>query len=160
MAHRNARLTPHGRLLFCERVETGGWTLYEAASAAGVSRRTAGQVAHATAGRGHAWSARPLLAAVASPCASSPPAVSRRPAAPDEAPRPRQDRLAHATGLGDRLPCPQTPAPARPAVVIPCATAGRPTVAAASPRDEEQGRAGPDSSPWALRDRARPHMTA
>jgi transposase InsO family protein len=43
MAHRNARLTPHGRLLLCERVETGGWKLCEAASAAGVSRQTAGK---------------------------------------------------------------------------------------------------------------------
>lgn len=43
MSHRNARLTPHGRLLLCERVESGGWKLCEAASAAGVSRQTAGK---------------------------------------------------------------------------------------------------------------------
>jgi transposase InsO family protein len=43
MAHRNARLTPHGRLLLCQRVEEGGWTLAEAAAAAGVSRQTAGK---------------------------------------------------------------------------------------------------------------------
>jgi transposase InsO family protein len=43
MAHRNARLTPHGRLLLCERVEAGGWKLREAAAAAGVSRQTAGK---------------------------------------------------------------------------------------------------------------------
>ena len=43
MAHRNARLTPHGRLLLCERVEQRGWTLREAASAAGISRQTAGK---------------------------------------------------------------------------------------------------------------------
>ncbi len=43
MAHRNARLTPHGRLLLCERVEIGGWKLREAAAAAGVSRQTAGK---------------------------------------------------------------------------------------------------------------------
>ena len=42
MAHRNARLTPHGRLLLCERVELHGWKLCEAAAAAGVSRQTAG----------------------------------------------------------------------------------------------------------------------
>ena len=41
MSHRNARLTPHGRLLLCERVEKGGWKLIEAAAAAGVSRQTA-----------------------------------------------------------------------------------------------------------------------
>jgi transposase len=43
MSHRNARLTPHGRLLLCERVEHDGWKLIEAAAAAGVSRQTAGK---------------------------------------------------------------------------------------------------------------------
>ena len=43
MAHRNARLTPHGRLLLCARVECDGWKLREAAAAAGVSRQTAGK---------------------------------------------------------------------------------------------------------------------
>jgi len=43
MSHRNARLTPYGRLLLCERVEAGGWKLFEAAEAAGVSRQTAGK---------------------------------------------------------------------------------------------------------------------
>ena len=43
MAHRNARLTPHGRLLLCERIEIGGWKVRLAAAAAGVSRQTAGK---------------------------------------------------------------------------------------------------------------------
>jgi len=43
MSHRNARLTPHGRLLLCERVDVHGWKLCEAAAAAGVSRQTAGK---------------------------------------------------------------------------------------------------------------------
>ena len=43
MSHRNARLTPHGRLLLCERVEIEGWKVREAAAAAGVSRQTAGK---------------------------------------------------------------------------------------------------------------------
>jgi len=43
MAHRNARLTPHGRELLCERVEVHGWKLCAAAAAAGVSRQTAGK---------------------------------------------------------------------------------------------------------------------
>ena len=43
MSHRNARLTPHGRLLLCRRVEGDGWKLIEAAEAAGVSRQTAGK---------------------------------------------------------------------------------------------------------------------
>lgn len=34
MSHRNARLTPHGRLLLCERVEVQGWKLCEAAASA------------------------------------------------------------------------------------------------------------------------------
>jgi transposase InsO family protein len=43
MAHRNARLTLHGRRLLCERVEVQSWKLCEAAAAAGVSRQTAGK---------------------------------------------------------------------------------------------------------------------
>ena len=43
MSHRNARLTPHGRLLLCERVEIEGWRVREAAAAAGISRQTAGK---------------------------------------------------------------------------------------------------------------------
>jgi transposase len=43
MSHRNARLKAHGRKLLCERVESGGWKLCEAAAAAGVSRQTAGK---------------------------------------------------------------------------------------------------------------------
>ncbi len=43
MSHGNARLTPHGRLLLCQRVEDHGWKLREAAEAAGVSRQTAGK---------------------------------------------------------------------------------------------------------------------
>jgi len=43
MAHRNARLTPHGRLLLCERIELHRWKLSEAAAAAGISRQTAGK---------------------------------------------------------------------------------------------------------------------
>jgi len=41
MAHRNARLTVHGRLLLCRRIEENGWRVAEAAVAAGVSRQTA-----------------------------------------------------------------------------------------------------------------------
>lgn len=41
MAHRNARLNPHGRLLLCRRIEDEGWLVQAAAEAAGVSRQTA-----------------------------------------------------------------------------------------------------------------------
>jgi transposase InsO family protein len=41
MAHRNARLTPHSRLLLCRRIEEEGWRVVAAAAAAGVSRQTA-----------------------------------------------------------------------------------------------------------------------
>lgn len=41
MAHRRARLTPFGRLLIVQRVDELGWTVAEAAKAAGVSRSTA-----------------------------------------------------------------------------------------------------------------------
>lgn len=39
--HRNARLTPAGRLLLCQRVREESWTVAEAAEAAGCSERTA-----------------------------------------------------------------------------------------------------------------------
>ena len=38
--HGNARLTPHGRMLMCQRVRDDGWTAAEAAFAAGCSERT------------------------------------------------------------------------------------------------------------------------
>src|SRR5258708_14298594 len=38
--HGNARLTPHGRDLMCRRVREQGWTIAEAAEAAGCSDRT------------------------------------------------------------------------------------------------------------------------
>jgi len=41
MLHPNARLTPHGRLLLCLRVEELGWSVGAAAAAAGISRQTA-----------------------------------------------------------------------------------------------------------------------
>lgn len=39
--HANARLTPHGRTLMCRRVREQGWTVADAAEAAGCSERTA-----------------------------------------------------------------------------------------------------------------------
>ena len=39
--HKNARMTVHGRALLVKRVEIEGWRVAEAASAAGVSERTA-----------------------------------------------------------------------------------------------------------------------
>lgn len=41
--HENARLTPVGRALMVERIESGGWSMAKAAEASGVSRRTAGK---------------------------------------------------------------------------------------------------------------------
>jgi transposase len=41
VAHRRAKLTPFGRRLIVERVLELGWTVSEAATAAGVSRGTA-----------------------------------------------------------------------------------------------------------------------
>jgi len=38
--HGNARLTPHGRTLMCRRVRVDGWSIAEAASAAGCSERS------------------------------------------------------------------------------------------------------------------------
>jgi hypothetical protein len=41
MSHPRARLTTHGRLLLCARIERDGWRVREAAEAAGISRQTA-----------------------------------------------------------------------------------------------------------------------
>jgi transposase InsO family protein len=41
MSHPNARLTAHGRLLLCRRIEEDGWRVRDAAAAAGISRQTA-----------------------------------------------------------------------------------------------------------------------
>jgi transposase-like protein len=45
--HKNARLTPQGRLLLVQRVEESGWRIVEAAKAAGISQR-----------QGYRWRAR------------------------------------------------------------------------------------------------------
>jgi transposase len=37
--HKNARLTPHGRLLLVRRMTEGGWTVADAPNAAGISER-------------------------------------------------------------------------------------------------------------------------
>ena len=39
--HKNARLTPQGRLLMILRIEEGGWKVVDAATAAGLSERRA-----------------------------------------------------------------------------------------------------------------------
>ena len=39
--HRNAQLSPKGRLLLCRRILEEGWARKDAAEAAGVSERTA-----------------------------------------------------------------------------------------------------------------------
>jgi transposase len=38
--HGNARLTPCGRMLMCDRIRLDGWTVQDAAEAAGCSERT------------------------------------------------------------------------------------------------------------------------
>ena len=38
--HGNARLSPHGRVLMCRRVRVEGWSVAQAAGAAGCSERT------------------------------------------------------------------------------------------------------------------------
>ena len=41
MGYRNAKLTPFGRRLLVDRIETLGWPVASAAAAVGVSRQTA-----------------------------------------------------------------------------------------------------------------------
>ena len=48
MAHRNARLTSHGRLLLCRRIEERGLAGHGGRRAAGVSRQTAASGAAAS----------------------------------------------------------------------------------------------------------------
>ena len=47
--HANARLSPIGRRLLVDRIERDGWTVRAAAEAAGISERTAREVAGAVA---------------------------------------------------------------------------------------------------------------
>ncbi len=54
MAHRRARLTPFGRLLIVHRVDELGWSVSEAAKAAGVSRATAHKWVRRYRGEGEA----------------------------------------------------------------------------------------------------------
>ena len=145
MSHRNARLTPHGRLLLCERVEDGR---LEAAArrprppASAARRRASGspagapRVLPASLDR----SSRPLRIALRVVGASAAP---RRAAAPQEAPRPGLDRLAHAARPGDRLPRPAAPPPAPPARARAARAGGALLLAARrrprAPRHQEAG---------------------
>ena len=65
--HGNARTCPKSRKLLVERIVEEGWSLTAAAEAAGVSERTAAQVARALARRGRGRPARSLLGAEADP---------------------------------------------------------------------------------------------
>jgi len=68
--HRNARLTSHGRTLMCERVRHEGWTVADAAEAAGCSERTA-----------YRWLARFDVGDVMTDRSSAPHTVHRTPEA-------------------------------------------------------------------------------
>ena len=57
--HANARLSLKGRELLVDRVESAGWSLTQAAEAAGVSDRTASKWLRGGAGR----AAGPILSA-------------------------------------------------------------------------------------------------
>ena len=59
--HANARTCPNSRRLLVERIEEEGWSLTAAAEAAGVSERSAAQVAGSLAGRGRGGAAGPQL---------------------------------------------------------------------------------------------------
>ena len=65
--HANAPLGPKGRLTMVLRVLERGWSLTEAAEAAGVSERTCAQVGRALPGRGRGRAAGPLLGAAVGP---------------------------------------------------------------------------------------------
>ena len=63
--HANAKLGPKGRLVICRRVIEQGWSLTEAAEAAGVSERAAGKWTRRYRAEGEAGPARPKLGAQA-----------------------------------------------------------------------------------------------
>ena len=63
--HANARTCPKSRRLLVERVEEQGWSLTAAAEAAGVSERTAAQVARPLARRGRGRASRSQLGSAA-----------------------------------------------------------------------------------------------
>ena len=102
--HANARTCPKSRRLLVRRIEEEGWSLAAAAEAAGVSERTAAQVARPLARRRRAGPARPQLLA---PKLASEPAPRRRvraiealrTAADDR----RRDRRVPGHGALDRL---------------------------------------------------------
>ena len=60
--HGNAKLHPNGRLLMCQRVIEQGWSLTEAAEAAGVSERTCSKwlARYRSEGQPGYWIAAPL----------------------------------------------------------------------------------------------------
>ena len=116
MAHRNARLTPHGRLLLCRRIEDEGWTVAAAAEAAGVSRQTASKWRRRLALEGPAGLADRSSARRRPPqrIGGAPAAPHRRPA-PAPARRPALDRLAHRRRALERLRGAAPPGPEPPA---------------------------------------------
>ena len=65
--HANAKLGPKGRLVICRRVLEQGWSLTEAAEAAGVSERTAGKLDPPLPRRGGGGPSRPKLRPAARP---------------------------------------------------------------------------------------------
>ena len=67
--HANARTCPNSRRLLVRRIEEQGWSLTTAAEAAGISERTAPQMAGPLARGGPGRPARPLLGAQAAPIA-------------------------------------------------------------------------------------------
>ena len=146
MAHRNARLTPHGRLLLCERVEI---ERVEASArpprppASAARRRASGSPAGGPRARPASLdrSSRPLRIALR--VVGDAPAPRRAPA-PDEAPRPGLDRLAHGPRPGDRLPRPAAPPAAAPARARAARAGGALLLAARRrPRPPRHQEAGP-----------------
>ena len=64
--HKNARLTPMGRELLAQRIESG-WTVLSAATTAGVSTRTASKLVGTASSWRRAEASRPQLGAKTMP---------------------------------------------------------------------------------------------
>jgi hypothetical protein len=121
--HANAKLGPKGRLVICQRVTEQGFSLKEAAEAAGVSERTASKwLVWPLPPRGRDRPGGPQLRAAlrAAPNPSRPSRGDRRPAPPaDDRPRDRGvpgDGALHRLGGADpdRVRKAQRPGAAQP----------------------------------------------
>ena len=101
--HANAPLGPKGRLTMVRRVVEEGWSLAEAAAAAGVSERTCSQVGRSVSRRGRGRAAGSLVGAAVDPASHAGRARRGDRGAAAAADDRRGDRVLSGDGALDRL---------------------------------------------------------